>query len=225
MDKVAVGCCVFQDVQGVLRLIESCWKKVDYIFLIDGKYKFYDADFPLSTDNLDYETENYPNVLIEYAPDLLEHEKRNKYLELCKEFKIDFLLIVDSDEYFIDDSDWEQFRKELPMIKDSVTNIKSYTSIEGMKIPVDYPRLWKNPAKMEYKNDRHYQFGLKDSDVVVAKNTIYSIKLIHDPSIHSDERKEKHDQYIKKLEEYERLMQLVETNKEKATREYVVWNS
>jgi hypothetical protein len=62
-------------------------------------------------------------------------------------------------------------------------------------------------------------FGLKGSDEsLTAKNTLYSIKMIHDPSIRNQERIDKHDAYIKRLEQYEFMKQLVETNKEKAYR-------
>ena len=80
----------------------------------------YEDDFMISTDDLDYATENYPNVFIDYAPNLLEHEKRNRYLALCKDFKVDYLIIADSDEYFIDDCDWEQFKKDLKTMDDSI---------------------------------------------------------------------------------------------------------
>ena len=95
-----------------------------------------------------------------------------------------------------------------------------------MKVPVNQPRIWHKPQELEYKNARHYQFGRKGIDeVLVAKETLYSIKLIHDPTVRNQERTEKHDAYIRKLEEYEKLKQLIETNKEKSQREYVVWNT
>jgi len=211
-------------------MIESCWENVDYIFLIDGKYKFYDSVFPFSTDDYEDILHRYPNVMVDVAPDLLEHEKRNCYLEWCKEFDIDFLIIVDSDEYFYD-CNWNKFREEITELDDGyIYNIKNYQYVKGMDsiLPVDNPRLWRNPGALEYKNKSHYQFGLKNSEdheVQVASRCIHSIKLYHDPHLRSDERQLKHDDYIKRLEEYEQTKQLWECNQEKATREYVVWNS
>ena len=226
--KLAIGCVVFQDVEGVKRLIDSCYKNVDYIFVIDGKYKDYDPEepYPFSTDGLEDVVEKYHNVVLEDAENLTEWEKRTVYLDLCREFDITHLLIVDSDEYFHPDSDWQKFRQEIKTLKDHVYSIKNYTSIMGMIVPADQPRLWVNPGKLEYKNKRHYQFGLIGRDsVLVAKRTLFSVKLIHDHTIRDEARTEKHDAYIHKLEEYEKFIQLVETNKDKAQREYVVWNS
>ena len=221
--KLALGVVVLDDVDGVKRLLDSCYDKFDYCFVIDGKYKDYESDWPFSTDGLDHLVEKYHNVVLEVAENLLEYQKRSVYLDLCIEYNIDCLIIADSDEYFYD-CDWQQFRET--KLKDHIYNLKNYTLIQGMKVPVNQPRIWHKPQELEYKNARHYQFGRKGIDeVLVAKETIYSIKLIHDPTIRNQERTEKHDAYIRKLEEYEKLKQLIETNKEKAQREYCVWNS
>ena len=225
--KVAVACVVFDDVQGVERLLDSCYKEVEYVFVVDGKYKDYDATFPFSTDGLDelIDSKKYHNVVLEEAPNLIEWEKRSVYLDLCREYDIDCLIIVDSDEYFYD-CDWKQFRRDLLRMKGWLYNLKNYTAIMNMKVPVDQPRIWMKPQQLEYKNARHYQFGRIGHDsVLVSKETIFSLKLIHDPTLRSQERTQKHDEYIKKLEEYEKFKQLVECNREKAQREYVVWNS
>lgn len=225
---IAVGCVFYQDREGIERLLDSCWKEVDYIFLIDGKFRNYDSIFPMSTDNFEDILYKYPNVFYDVIPNMLEHEKRTRYLEMCRSFRVDYLLIVDSDEYFHPDSDWKAFRQEIAREcqHDYIFNLKNYTAIEGMMLPVDQPRLWRSPSLLEYKNDRHYQFGLKgSSDLLVAKKTLYSVKLMHDPHLRSIERTDEHDKYIKWLEEYEKMKQLIETNKEKSQREYVVWNS
>lgn len=216
---------MFQDVAGVERLLDSCYDKFDYCFVIDGKYKDYDSDFPMSTDGLDYLVEKYHNVVLEVAENLLEYQKRSVYLDMCREYDIDCLVIADSDEYFYD-CDWKQFRKDLLRCKGWIYNIKNYNAIMGMKVPVDSPRVWMKPQELEYKNERHFMFGRIGHDsALVAKETLYSLKMIHDPTIRSQDRTEKHDQYIKKLEEYEKFKQLIECNREKAQRQYVVWNS
>lgn len=225
--KVAVACCCFDDVRGVERLLDSCYDKVDYVFIVDGKYKDYESAFPFSTDGLDElieESKKYHNVVYEEASNLLEYQKRSVYLDMCREYDIDCLIIADSDEYFFD-CDWKQFRKDLLGMKSYIYNLKNYTLKMGMKIPVNDPRIWMRPQELEYKNQRHYQFGRIGHDsVIVGKETIYSLKLIHDPTIRSDYRTQKHDEYIKNLEEYEKFKQLIECNKEKAQREYVVWS-
>lgn len=226
--KLAVGTVVYQDAVGMKRLLDSCYQFVDYIFVIDGKYKDYDPDaiFPFSTDGLDDLVDRYHNVVFEMAENLTEWEKRTVYLDLCREYDITHLLIVDSDEYFHPDSNWKQFRQDIKNLKDYIYNLKNYTNIMGMIVPADQPRLWVNPCQLEYKNKHHYMCGLIGTDdILTANETLFSIKMIHDPKIRDEARTEKHDAYIHKLEDYERYIQLIETNKEKSTREYVVWNS
>lgn len=221
---LAVGCCGYDDPEGLERLIESCWKHIDLFFYIDGPF----ADYPIVAVS-DYITADiitdYPNVIYRYEPLLPEYYKRQIYLDLCKEYGVDFLIIADTDEYFHPESDWGEFPEERERVcgNDYLYNIKNYTVVGGLLLGLDQPRLIKNPAKLQYLNGHHYMLAEKGTDeAIIAKDTLYSIKLCHDPSIRSPERQEKHDQYIRWLTRYETEKMLYETPKEKENRERCV---
>ena len=42
-----------------------------------------------------------------------EFEKRSKYLEYCFTYSVDILLIIDSDEFVLNNADWNIFRRNL----------------------------------------------------------------------------------------------------------------
>jgi hypothetical protein len=216
---LAVACCGYDDPDGLQRLIESCWKNVDLIFYVDGPFK----DYSNSQNYRDY---------IHYVPNLIqvyftgyEHEKRQIYLDLCKEYGVNWLIIADTDEYF-HDCEWGEFPSERERVcgNDYLYNLKNYTEIAGLLLGLDQPRLIKNPSKLHYLNGHHYMLAEKGTDeAIIAKDTLYSIKLCHDPSIRTPERKDKHDQYIKWLRRYETEKMLYETPKEKENRERCVY--
>jgi hypothetical protein len=45
--------------------------------------------------------ESFPNSAYYCCPNLTEIEKRNKYLEFAGDKNIDFLLVIDSDEFAV----------------------------------------------------------------------------------------------------------------------------
>jgi len=215
-----VGCCGFDDTEGLTRLIRSCWKNVDLIFYIDGPFKNYDT--PMVSDWI--EDADIPNVVIVRKSGLIEYQKRQIYLDLCKEYGVNWLIIADTDEYF-HDCDWGEFSSERERVcgNDYLYNVKNYTVVGGLLLGLDQPRLIRNPSKLQYINQHHYMMAEKGTDeALVAKDTLYSVKLCHDPSIRSPERQAKHDAYIKWLGRYETEKMLYETPKEKENRERCV---
>ena len=221
---LAVGCCSWDDDEGLNRLIESCYKHVDVFFNIAGQFHDY-PDNGKHGVTCNICPSKYPNVVCYHVTDFPEHVQRQIYLDLCGRNNIDFLIIADTDEYF-HDCDWEAFKEERERVcnSDFVYNIKNYTEIGGLLLPLDQPRLIKNPSMVHYLNGHHYQIAVNGTDeAITAKDTLYSIKLCHDPSIRSPERKEKHDKYIRWLKRYEAGRMMIETPKEKENRLASVW--
>jgi len=217
---LALGVCGWDDDEGLNRLIESCWKHVDLIFNVNGPFD----NFPDNPTRVHCRLE-WPNVVCHHTIGLPEHAQRQIYLDLCKEYGIDWLIIADTDEYF-HDCQWGEFQAERERVcsgNDYLYNLKNYTVVGGLLLGLDQPRLIKNPSKLQYIEGHHYMLAEKGTDkALVAKNTLYSIKLCHDPSLRSPERMEKHDQYIKWLGRYETTKMLYETPKEKENRERCV---
>src|ERR1043166_5619692 len=206
------------------RLIESCYKHVDLFFNISGRFHDYPEPEDIRETCL-INPEKHSNVVCYHTTALPEYMQRQIYLDLCRECHVDYLIIADTDEYF-HDCDWEAFKEERERIcnSDFVYNIKNYTEIGGLLLPLDQPRLIKNPSMVHYLNGHHYQIAVNGTDeAITAKDTLYSIKLCHDPSIRSPERKEKHDKYIRWLKRYEAGRMMIETPKEKENRLASVW--
>ena len=221
---LAVGCCGFDDDEGLDRLLQSCWNHVDLFFYIEGPFKGYGGGGWESTKVIS----RYPNVVHYTVGNKFEYEKRQIYLDLCKKYNVDFLIIADTDEYICPGADWEAFKKEREQKcndRDHLYNLKNYTEIDRLLLPLDQPRLIRNPAMIHYLNEHHYQFAINGTqDAIVAKDTLYSIKLCHDPHLRTQERKDKHDEYIKWLKRYEAELMLNETAKEKENRLLSVWS-
>ena len=133
---LAVGCCGYNDPEGLERLIQSCWTKVDLFFYVEGPFRDYpDKVVSYSPDPL------YPNVICLHTWALPEYEQRQIYLDLCKEYGIDWLIIADTDEYFHPESSWGEFSEERERVcgNDYLYNIKNYTVVGGLLLGLDQP--------------------------------------------------------------------------------------
>jgi len=225
--STAIGTVFYNDDDGLERLLDSCWKYVDLCFMIDGVFKNYDTHSAISPDHSRKIISKYPNAILIDAPYKLEYIKRQIYLDLCKEYGIEYLLVVDSDEYFYD-CDWQAFSEERRRIcnsKEHLYCVKNYTEIDRLLLPLDQPRLIHYPSQIHYLNGHHYQLAINGTDeAITAKDTLYSVKLCHDPHLRSDERRQKHDEYIKWLKRYEAEKMMDETPREKENRLVSVWS-
>ena len=132
------------------------------------------------------------------APDLTEGQKRNLYLYICKEFGIEWLLILDSDEYVTVTGD---FKKNAETKLDTSNNHYIY-DIMSRRNPADYvkydprPRLWYEPWDMRYK-ECHCCYGRIDGKVRKSERpTIEGIQIEHDKSLRSEQHNKNWKQFI-----------------------------
>ena len=183
---VGVGYCFLNGINEHPRALgnpenpRALCNNVDYIFAIDGRYKFYN----IKGDNSDYSTDGsyefiektYPNAIMDKYSGL-QTEKRQRYLDLAgkKNQKFDFLLVIDSDQY-IDPryQDWEKFYGRLiaynelcpkenlfymwcymnPLWKKAYNKVRNNTWKRYMKIH-------KDPWKFRFAIDRHFWWTKK----------------------------------------------------------------
>jgi len=222
--RVAAGIIGFNDKEGLRRTINSVYKGVDLIIYIDGKF----PTFPYSSDLSDDGSRELilngfaeKSILVD-CPEP-EYNKRQKYLDLCEQYDIDVLLIIDTDEYIIDEfSDWSMFREECyqrMFIENKETqnifNIKMLNriSVAGghvLDLWVSYPRIWFRPSDMHYARGRHYEFVGKDGRVQTGSeghDTIYSIRAKHDIDLRTSKHQEGREAYQKWLIKYEKGLQ------------------
>jgi glycosyltransferase involved in cell wall biosynthesis len=113
---VAIGTTVYQDCPGVKRMLSSVYKQVDRVIFVDGRFPGFDSCcMPgISTDGLKEYLQEFDNIhLVEMANEP-QVAKRNKYLEIAAEYKIDIVLVLDADEWIEERKEyggWEDFRK------------------------------------------------------------------------------------------------------------------
>jgi hypothetical protein len=205
---------------------------VNYVFLIDGAFDWYidkfwsESDFwHLSTDGSremikTFEEEQLEsgsrgiNVVLDDLPGS-EIDKRSRYLELCRRYDCNYLLIVDSDEFFIYDNkatDWPVFWKNFlnRVIQYGGHNVFSLNTIvnEYGKI-MKYPRCWYDPGAMIYRDGLHWTFAnfLKGQhlETALAVRTQYSLATVegatlkHDHGLRTDKDmkdREKYDNWL-----------------------------
>src|SRR3990167_9387839 len=106
--KIAIGYCYYNDLKSIQRGLPTLVNEVDLIFAVDGKFSLRDGP-DYSTDGSTEFLESFPNVIIEKFVGM-EHDKRQRYVELAVKNKVDVLIIIDSDEY-ISNADWDLFKQ------------------------------------------------------------------------------------------------------------------
>jgi hypothetical protein len=146
------------------RMCSSLSDKVDLSIVHVGRYLGYDDKELLHAAKM-----KVMDIAIEYgcevigSPPMTEFQKRSQAPRFAKLRNIDFLLIIDSDEYIdMYESDWEKFKQAC--IDTAVHQYHGMYNIFGIKVedgPQNYrvmPRLWYQPEFVYYDNT-HY--GLK----------------------------------------------------------------
>jgi len=103
--KVGAGVIFFEDAKGLERCLKSICSSVDLVMAIDGRFRDFEEIHDTSKDGSKEVVETFDNAKYYNFPNLTEIEKRNKYLELAQAQNLDFLIVIDSDEYAVVDQD------------------------------------------------------------------------------------------------------------------------
>lgn len=126
----------------------------DYWFVGDGRFDLNESKSDYSNDGsreyIQSLKDKTKTEVITYDFIGTEHGKRNYYLDLCREYKIDALIIIDSDEY-LHVIDWTKLRETIPKLNQKV----NYQTVWSNFTKVTwgwYPRLWLRPYEIEYWN-------------------------------------------------------------------------
>ena len=98
---IAAGIISFDDERGLQRCMDSIHEYMDLIIVIDGKFRYFEDDHEISSDNSRDVAESFSNSVYCSYPNLTEIEKGNKYLEFAGDKNMDFLLVIDSDEFAV----------------------------------------------------------------------------------------------------------------------------
>ncbi len=113
--KLALAVSYFQSIHELDRLLEPIHKHVDLIIGIDGRYpKFkYNTNYSIdgSTELL---KEKYGAITYTFSKPVEQIRKRNKYLEIAAKEKMDYVLVMDTDDYVHPDyQNWQLFKENI----------------------------------------------------------------------------------------------------------------
>jgi len=215
---VGVGLIFFNDYSSLKRCLNSIHDLADIIFAIDGRFPTFPGDSEFSTDGSRELVKSYPKVLLVDCAKP-EFEKREKYLEYCALYSVDILLIIDSDEFVVNGHDCKTFRRNVKTLifdRDKcMYNVYTVMlqSLDNSEEFAPYPRVWYNPAKMEYHAGRHYCFRNKEdketnisgqSDLI--SKVIEGIKVGHDHSLRSKYHLQSRSIYQRWFVDFERSL-------------------
>ena len=200
--KIAAGINVWDDPVGLLYLFEhgDFWKYIDIAYVIDGRYEN-------RGDRPEFDQKITEAIISKYGDRVRyismggkkQIDKRNKYWEWAEEEDIDFLLVIDTDE-------WIEFQ---PQFNTTLEICKEYDSQcfpiehDNMGVSGSRPRLFKKPFNYRHKdrehNISHGALYRKDGTEVIEemyrwsleygkRKTILGVKMFHDKKFRSDKR-------------------------------------
>jgi len=202
--KIGVGLSFYEDLESLKHTMPTYTSHVDYVFAIDGRYSFFEGNDFSSQETQDY-VKSFPNVIYEQFVGM-EHDKRQKYVDLASKYKCDALFIIDSDEGILE-ANWDLFYKSVE------ERIKQYPSenffgVDFRYTPPDfkpaefcpYPRIWARPQECSYYK-AHCIFrglqGLTRSSSQTPK--IEGLKMFAGDNFRSDE-------YLRSISAYQQKM-------------------
>jgi hypothetical protein len=183
--RFAAAIIVYQDRDGLKRLCDSIHQGFDFMFIEDGKFPNHPGESALSTDGTREVALSYPNAVLFDCP-WAEYEKRQYYLKLCQDYGVDYLCILDSDEYAekSDAESWQKFRQNMYDIVQNTYHAEHHVFSIYIQVAAryydnqvrhtdvwlkeddiqygHYPRIWYQPYAIEYHKGTHHLYRMRD---------------------------------------------------------------
>jgi len=200
--KLGIGINYWDDPQGLLRILYKGDDSIHTIYVIDGRYSGRDdieEHEPTLGEQICKQWNKVHYVKMHNAKQI---EKRNKYWELAEKDNLDFLIVLDSDEYL---EFYPEFEKSLDLAMEM--KWRCFPCAESWKEVVEEtprPRLFKKPFNyrhIENKQGMISHGGVFDPDgkdvipemygwcsVYGERKSIPGLKMIQDKSFRSKKR-------------------------------------
>jgi hypothetical protein len=152
--KIAIAVNYWDDPEGLMRLLKSIPLSIIYkVYLIDGRYSGrYDS--PVYKDEMTEAIVHSMSDYIHYVKmyNVKQIDKRNKYWELAENDEIDWMIVIDSDEY-IEVDEPVMFERYLLKLEEDWPDSRCFpVAGNNMGHFFAMPRLFKKPF-----NYRHIQ--------------------------------------------------------------------
>jgi len=176
--KLSVGVSAFDSAKELPRALDPIYKHVDTIYVVDGRYEGFQSDHDVSQDNTEDLLKSYPNVVYDKFGFNTQINKRNRYLELADKDKMDFLMVLDTDDYLHKAKiyqKWNKFYKQLEKRKDELlfnmlfwmnpTHAKNWNQYQD-NTWVSYTRVY-NPSRIRYAITHWTYIDVQEPDYFV----------------------------------------------------------
>ena len=202
--KIGAGVVFYKDYFGMRRLLHSL-RNVDVVFCIDGRFKDFPNEEPLSSESERMMIKSFPNTVLIDAPNLTEIQKRDIYFKHAQQYLCDWLLVIDSDEilqYF----DYKKF-KNIQWKEDVL-----FTQIH--KKEFNSPLVWqirlhKIKHKAVYRHGpRHFDLHVDNQYHTLGLRMQKPLKVTDECIIYSDDsmRLKFEPEHAKQCEEYSKWL-------------------
>lgn len=191
--KLAIGCIFYNPGPEIKKLIETTPRAIQ-IYAFDGKFAGFKDGNPecISNDGTFEYLDRQPNVKASIAADLEQWEKRNMYLEQAADDGVDYLIVGDSDHYFL--GDWPQFVEN---IQDFLYEHRPPSALRIPLLTRGNDDVWRfvhvawvlRPSIVEYF-ETHDKIIDEDGNQILAKDCpiVNGLLMVNDHSIRSQTR-------------------------------------
>lgn len=187
--NIGIGIACYIETSLEVQELRRCLESVEDfypIIIIDGKWRDYNADSETSIDEAVDLINSKQNIIHIKSINGSEAENRSKYLE----YELDYLIILDTDEYLEFPLGVEFFERGLEEIfrdkEEKCAYIHTESEMNGGYCR--FPRIIKNPNLMKYGN-RHNQLLLNNTNVLKNPlNAPRGVILHHDKTFRTDNR-------------------------------------
>jgi len=193
--KFGTATVFYHDSTSLRRNLESVTPYFDLSICIDGPFL---GHRKYAVESGEFIVRQFPHTTYNYIEDITEAQKRNIYLELAKFHQIDWLLILDSDEYIVLHDSFEEFKNNC------MKGLVPYSNVYGIHMHHDgiydfKPRLWYRPWEMIYEGC-HYCYHRKDGrPIQTMRQLLPGLTIEHDHNL----RTEEYEQNWKEFREYQ----------------------
>ena len=172
---MALGINYWDDIIGLGRILNSsAYDFVDRIYLIDGRYKSREDEPQFKSTDIYHIKEKYRKVNLTVFYDANQITKRNRYWERAEEDNMDFLIVIDSDEYI--EIKPEEFHNSLMNIIYKPERCYPISEITTGVATFSRPRLFKGPFDYRHRTNRggsgishgalYTEYGESDHEII-----------------------------------------------------------
>lgn len=153
--NVAVGINYYDDPKGLIKILteKTTYDYIYKFYIIDGKYKGRE-DLPENDTSFVRELcEMYPKIHLVEMQDATQIEKRNTYWDLAEADDVDFMIVLDSDEYMKINPDIFECSLRTTLARDA----KCYPVKQHQQdiFTSSRPRLFKSPFTFRHRENRN----------------------------------------------------------------------